>query len=102
MRTLNLINKSPFERNCLESCLRLANSESSILLIEDGVYAALDNTAKSTLIKSHQTDLNFYVLFNDLDARGLSEMPIIDGVGKVDYDGFVVLVEDHDSVHSWL
>ena len=46
MSTLNLINKSPFERNCLESCLRLANGDSSILFIEDGVYAALEKTSK--------------------------------------------------------
>ena len=102
MRTLNLINKSPFERNCLESCLRLAGSNSSILLIEDGVYAALDNTAKSRLIKNHEKDLAFYVLINDLDARGLSEVPTINGIRRAGYGGFVDLVEGHDAVHSWL
>ncbi|MBL95440.1 MAG: Protein TusB [Alphaproteobacteria bacterium MarineAlpha3_Bin5] len=102
MRILNVVNKSPFERNCLESCLRLANSGSSILLIEDGVYAALGNTAKSTLIKNDQKNLGFYVLINDLDARGLSEAPMIDSISRVDYDGFVDLVVDHDSIHSWL
>ena len=102
MRTLNLINKSPFERNCLESCLRLAKSNSSILLIEDGVYAALENTSKSTLIKNHQQDLTFYVLTNDIDSRGLTKMMMIDGVNRLDYAGFVDLVEGHDAVHSWL
>jgi len=43
---LHLINKSPFERTALDSCLRLAKPGSSILLIEDGVYAALENTLK--------------------------------------------------------
>ena len=38
---LHTVNKSPFERNALESCLRLAASGSSVLLIEDGVIAAL-------------------------------------------------------------
>jgi hypothetical protein len=36
---LHIINKSPLERNSLDSCLRVA-SEGSILLIEDAVYAA--------------------------------------------------------------
>ena len=101
MSTLNQINKSPFEKNCLESCLRLANSNSSILLIEDGVYAALENTSKSNLIKDRQQDLEFYVLGNDLDARGLTEIVIIDGIKRLDYGGFVDLVEIHDAVHSW-
>ena len=102
MTTLNLINKSPFERNCLESCLRLANPNSSILLIEDGVYAALENTCKSALIKDCQKDVKFFVLSNDIDARGLTEMVIIDGIKNIDYSGFVDLVETHDAVHSWL
>ena len=38
---LHTVNKSPFERNALESCLRLAASGASVLLIEDGVVAAL-------------------------------------------------------------
>jgi tRNA 2-thiouridine synthesizing protein B len=41
---LHTVNKSPFEKNSLETCLRLADSNSSILLIEDGVYGALKNT----------------------------------------------------------
>ena len=102
MSMLNLVNKSPFERNCLESCLRLAKSGAAVLLIEDAVYAALENTEKSDLIKSRTEDLDFYVLGTDLDARGLTELTMIDGVRRLDYSGFVDLVEEHDAVHSWL
>ena len=102
MRTLYLVNKSPFEKNCLESCVRLAKLDASVLLIEDGVYAALDKSAKSFLIKNHQQHLSFYVLIDDLDSRGLTNMAMIDGVKKLDYGGFVDLVVNHDAVHSWL
>jgi len=47
---LHLVNKSPFERNALDSCLRLAAPGSSILLIEDRVYAALENAAHAEKI----------------------------------------------------
>ena len=41
MTMLHTVNKSPFERNTLETCLSLAKKGSSILLFEDGVYAAV-------------------------------------------------------------
>ena len=102
MTMLNIVNKSPFERNGLSSCLRLAQKGAAVLLIEDGVYAALENTEKSDLIKNRLTDLNFYVLSSDLDIRGLSDSKIINGVLKIDYGDFVDLVEKYDAAHSWL
>ena len=102
MIMLNIINKSPFERNGLETCLRLAKKGSSILLIEDGVYGALENTVKSELIKNQLTDMKFYVLGTDLDIRGLSDSIIINGITTIDYPIFVDVVEEHDAVHSWL
>ena len=44
MIMLHTVNKSPFEKDSLETCLRLAGQGSDILLIEDGVYAALAGT----------------------------------------------------------
>ena len=41
---LHTINKSPYEKNSLQTCLRVAPEKSKILFIEDGVYAALKNT----------------------------------------------------------
>jgi len=102
MNKLYTVNKSPFERPALETCLRLAKPGGAVLLIEDGVYAALKGTAKSALIDANQGDMKFYVLDSDLEARGLAEKPLIDGVETVDYGGFVDLVCKYDSVHSWL
>ena len=99
---LHLINKSPFERTALDSCLRLAKPGSSILLIEDGVYAVLKNAAHAEKITGRMEDFSFYVLGPDVAARGLDDTPLIDGLTVVDYEGFVDLVVEHDVTQSWL
>ena len=99
---LHLVNKSPFEKTTLQSCLRLAKKDSAVLLIEDGVYAALKGTAVSDEIASRVKEIAFYALGPDIAARGLSESPLIDGVQVVDYGGFVDLVAEHDATQSWL
>jgi len=102
MATLHTVNKSPFDKNSLETCVRLANSGSSVLFIEDGVYCAMKNTAKSSLVEGAKGNLSFYVLGPDLKARGIGEDKLIDGVKIVDYNGFVQLAVDNDKVQAWL
>ena len=99
---LHLINKSPFDRNALDSCLRLADAGSSVLLLEDGVYAAMNNTAHTQAVVDHMGDLTFYVLGPDVSARGLDDKPLIDGINIIDYSGFVDLVVEHEVAQSWL
>jgi len=99
---LHTVNKSPFERNALYTCLRLAKKGSAILLIEDGVYAALADTGMSEKVSSRMDDFKFYVLGPDVETRGLGDSTLIDGVTVVDYNGFVDLAAEHSAVHSWL
>ena len=99
---LHLINKSPFERNALDSCLRVAKPGASILLLEDGVYAALAKAGHAEKIAGRMEDFSFYVLGPDVAARGLSDTPLIEGIDVVDYEGFVDLVAEHDVTQSWL
>ena len=99
---LHLINKSPFERTALDSCLRLAQTGSSILLIEDGVYAAQKNAVHAGKITGLMEDLSFYVLGPDIAARGLGDTPLIEGLTVVDYEEFVDLVVKHEGTQSWL
>jgi len=99
---LHLIHKSPFEGNALDSCLRLAKSGDSILLIEDGVYAALGKAAHAEKIGGRMDDFSFYVLGPDVAARGLSDTPLIEGISVIDYEGFVDLVAENDATQSWL
>ncbi len=99
---LHTVNKSPFERNTLESCLRLAARGSGILLIEDGVYGALAGTSASDALAARGDDFKLYVLGPDIAARGLGKKPLIDGIEVVDYSGFVDLVMTHDAINAWL
>ena len=99
---LHLINKTPFERTALDSCLRLAKPGSSILLIEDGVYAAVKNAAHAEKITRAMDDFSFYVLAPDVTARGLGGTALIEGMEVVDYEGFVDLVVAHEATQSWL
>jgi len=102
MNTLNIINKSPFEKRTLEQCVRRIGTNDSILLIEDATVAAISNTACETLLGEAKAANKVFVLQPDLQARGLSDAALSDGVETVDYAGFVELVVGHDRVHSWL
>lgn len=99
---LHTVNKSPFERIALSSCLRLAKAGGAVLLIEDGVYGALAGTEVSDQVAGRTDDLKIYALEPDIRARGLGGKALIDGVTLVDYGGFVDLVTEHHAVHSWL
>jgi tRNA 2-thiouridine synthesizing protein B len=99
---LHTVNKSPFERNALKACLGHALPESSVLLIEDGVYAAVSGTAFENDVREAMSDRKLYVLGPDLLARGLTSDNVIDGINVVDYAGFVELTEKHDKVQAWL
>ena len=102
MAMLHTVNKSPTDRNTLESCIRLAKKGGSVLLIEDGVYGAIKGAAKADAVSNAMSGLSFYVLGPDLKARGISEDKVIDGIKVVDYNGFVDLVTEHDTTQSWL
>lgn len=102
MTMLHTVNKSPFERRTLDSCLGHASKGSAILLLEDGIYGALKGTVVADKIKDATADHPIYVLGPDVRARGMSEDQVIEGVSVVDYEGFVDLVTAHDNVQSWL
>lgn len=99
---LHTVNKSPFEKNSLDTCLRLAKEGSSVLLIEDAVYAAMKGTVLEDKVKKATSSVQIYVLGPDLKARGLDEGRVVDGIAVVDYGGFVDLAAESDKVVSWL
>ena len=98
---LHTVNKSPFERNTLESCLRHVKNGSAILLIEDGVYGALKGTEISGNVEQAMQSVSVYALQPDLEARGMHNR-VLDGIKLVDYGGFVDLVTEHNVTQSWL
>lgn len=98
---LHTVNKSPFEKNSLVSCLEHAADGSAILLIEDGVYGALNGSAVADKVKSVMGKSTIYALGPDLEARGIADK-IMDGIKVVDYAGFVDLACENDKVQAWL
>ncbi len=98
---LHIVNKSPSERNTLDSCLRMAKKGSTILLIEDGVYGATKGGVAEKNLKAAMTNVKVYALWPDLEARGMQDS-VIDGIEQVDYNGFVDLVAADKNVQSWL
>lgn len=102
MSMLHIVNKSPFERVALESCLNHAVEGDAILLIEDAAVGAVDGSKMADQIKAAMADKSIYVLGGDLNARGMSDDRIINGITVVDYDGFVDLVADNEKTQSWL
>jgi len=102
MSVLHIVNKSPFDRNSLDSCLRLAKADSAILLIEDGIYAVRKNSAAADRLQQTLASHPVYALEADLQARGVNTDNMIDGISLVDYDGFVKLTTEYDKLQSWL
>ena len=102
MGTLNIVNKSPFEKRSLDQCLRRIGQGDSVLLIEDASVSAVANTAHAQALLSAAKQAKIFVLQPDLKARGFNDAILLDSVEMVDYDGFVDLVVTHDRVHSWL
>lgn len=98
---LHIVNKSPAQTTSLASCLRLAKDGQTLLLIEDGVYAATAGMAASSGLAAAVKRLKVVALKPDLDARGVAAR-LIDGVSAVDYAGFVDLVAEHSTNQSWL
>ncbi|NNJ85513.1 MAG: sulfurtransferase complex subunit TusB [Gammaproteobacteria bacterium] len=99
---LHVVNKSPFEKTSLDSCLVYAKEGAAILLIEDAVYAALKDTAVADKVRAALKKCKVYALEPDIKARGMEVAKVIDGIDVVNYGGFVDLATAYDNVHSWV
>lgn len=96
---LHTVNQSFYTHTCLYECLELCAKQASVLLIENGVYAATSQLKASLLINDHP-HINFYALKADLVARGLIKH-LNPTITLVDDHGFVDLCVSHDTVQSW-
>ena len=77
----------------LERCRGRTTSDATLLLLEDGVYAAL--APRNVPVRA------LYVLAEDLAARGLSGADLAPGVTAVDVKGFVALTVAHSPIAAW-
>lgn len=96
---LHTVNKSPFNSNCFSECLEFCTSPCSVLLLEDGAYAATTGCQTAITIEQ-RNDIHFYVLAADIEARGLSGQ-LCGAITVVDDLGFVELCCSHQTVQSW-
>jgi len=96
---LHIVNKSPFKYRNLDTCVRVSEKEDPIILIEDGVYAALKGSSLEGLMKKTLEDHPVFAIRADLKARGVDN--ILEGVEVCDYSCFVDMVEKHVP-YSWL
>ena len=102
MPMLHIVNKSPFERNTLNSCLSLCKDGASVLLIEDAVVAARSGSSYQHKIQEAMKKHTIYALGPDLEARAVPTDKILEGIKVVDYTGFVNLTVEHENLQSWL
>ncbi|KDF07867.1 protein tusB [Citrobacter freundii MGH 56] len=80
------------------SLLRLIDKNDELLLLQDGVTAAVEG---SRFLESLQNaSIKVYVLEEDIQARGLCGQ-ISDSVVRVSYTDFVRLTVKHPSQMSW-
>ena len=97
-----MVNKSPFDRTALESCIKHLSEGDSVLMIEDAVIGARKGSAAAAMLEGAMKNGAVYALAADLSARGITPEQTVPGTQIVDYGGFVDLVTQYDRTVSWL
>lgn len=95
---LHTLNRAPGDVLCLTRCLNSLDSGDALLLIEDGVYAALN--AYQNHFTSLPAEVRLYALEPDLVARGIADS-LNAAFEPIDDAGFVSLACTQDKVISW-
>ncbi|WWP00986.1 MAG: sulfurtransferase complex subunit TusB [Candidatus Dasytiphilus stammeri] len=94
---LHILFNSPY--NCdFSTFLRMLSSDDEILLLQDGVIAALEGSRKLNSLQ--KSSVNIFVLKDDVMARGLLSK-ISSSIVLVSYDEFVKLTVHHVNLISW-
>lgn len=99
MSTLHIVSSSPFQTRALQSALKVVLKGDAILLIENGVYAAVDGPEMTQMFAGATDILMVYALEEDLNARALPSLG--KHVIKASYTDFVLLVCQHHNSVSW-
>lgn len=81
--------------------MRFTQSGDVILLIEDGVIAAIRNTEPALLLETKLNHLSVYALKPDVKARGLLEQ-VSSTIQLIDYSEFVELTVLHTPIQTWI
>ncbi|WP_345829236.1 sulfurtransferase complex subunit TusB [Erwinia sp. HDF1-3R] len=94
---LHTLTHSPFQSD-FSALLRLLAEGDDLLLLQDGVLAALEGSQALELVL--RAPISVYVLEDDVSARGLSGQ-ISPRVTAVSYTDFVALTVKNSSQMTW-
>lgn len=93
---LHTLSHSPTQVD-LPALLRLLAPGDDLLLLQDGVLAAVGGTEIESLLNA---PISLHVLRADVEARGLIGY-ILPSIGVVDYTDFVALTTKHQQQIAW-
>lgn len=94
---LHTLSHSPYHCD-IDALLGCLGSQDALVLLQDGVVAALANSETATRLLKATVPL--YVLRNDVEARGLIEQ-ISDNFSLISYNQFVQLTVKHPQQLAW-
>ena len=94
--TLHTLNASPAS-GAFADCLGMVAAGDALLLLGDGVYAAMAGTGARARLDACGVQL--YVLGDDAAAAGV--LARMDAVTVIDFDGFVALSEQFPRQLAW-
>ncbi|MGY2462435.1 sulfurtransferase complex subunit TusB [Vreelandella sulfidaeris] len=93
---LHILTKAPKSTASIQM-QQAVGEQDAVLLIEEGVSAALDPTWAAW----QQFQSRIYLLSEDLAARGLCHIAIDNVLPTLEMEGFVVLTEQYDKTVTW-
>ena len=94
---LHIVNQSPLTSPALADCLHVVQPGDALLLIEDAVFAVLDETHQQLV--NLLPEVKVMLLSNDVLARGLKKK--ITTLPTINYVQFVELTEQYYPSLSW-
>ena len=103
---LHTVNKSAFNNGALGDCLRVAAENDAVLLFENGVYGALDNSQSEfphieNIQQLSASGTRFYILQADCEARGLDTSTLLPAFTIINDADFVTLAVEASAIQSW-
>ncbi|MCG8709644.1 sulfurtransferase complex subunit TusB [Brenneria sp. 4F2] len=94
---LHTLSHSPYHCD-IDTLIRCLGPEDALVLLQDGILAALADSAVGNRLRDASIPL--YVLKNDTDARGLTEQ-ISDNFKLIGYNQFVQLTVKYSQHLAW-
>ncbi|MDX6039601.1 MULTISPECIES: sulfurtransferase complex subunit TusB [Scandinavium] len=94
---LHTLSHSPWQHD-ISAQLRLVKAGDDLLLLSDGVIAALEGSRYLDILRA--APISLYALNEDIEARGLAGQ-ISSGVVRVSYNDFVRLTIKHTRQLTW-